>query len=249
MIGGADSRVSVITKEHILEQIRRTTTDNGGQPPGQRRFHVATGIRQSDWLGKYWLRWSDALTEAGFTPNQKNAAFSDTFILRQYADLARELGHLPLKSELLLRANRDPSFPAYNTFLKFGPRTVLHARLAEWAASNGYADVAAICAVAKAPKQHEDLPAHTSIAAVGWVYLLKSGRYYKIGHSNSVGRREREIAIQMPENAVVVHEISTDDPKGIEQYWHRRFSEKRARGEWFSLAASDVDAFKRRKFM
>jgi hypothetical protein len=78
---------------------------------------------------------------------------------------------------------------------------------------------------------------------------MKSGKHYKIGHSNSAGRREYELAIQLPEKLTTVHTIRTDDPPGIETYWHNRFAAKRLRGEWFDLTRDEVQAFKRRTFM
>lgn len=83
----------------------------------------------------------------------------------------------------------------------------------------------------------------------GHVYLLRSGKHYKIGRSNAVGRRERELAIQLPQKGTILHKIATDDPAGIESYWHRRFESRRGNGEWFSLTAEDVAAFRRRKYM
>ena len=87
---------------------------------------------------------------------------------------------------------------------------------------------------------------HTEI---GFVYLLKCGKFYKIGKTNTAGRREYELAVQLPEKSKTVHVIRTDDPSGIEAYWHKRFETKRRNGEWFDLDALDVAAFKRWKAM
>jgi hypothetical protein len=79
--------------------------------------------------------------------------------------------------------------------------------------------------------------------------LLKVGREkrYKIGRTNPVERRRDQLSIQLPEDLEPVHHIRTDDPTGIEAYWHQRFAAKRTKGEWFTLSREDVQAFKRRK--
>jgi len=63
-----------VTKSQIIEEIQRCAEVNGGAPPGRARFETMTGIRQTDWIGRYWVRWSDAVIEAGFPPNAMQGA-------------------------------------------------------------------------------------------------------------------------------------------------------------------------------
>ena len=65
--------------------------------------------------------------------------------------------------------------------------------------------------------------------------------------ANLVDRRLGELGAMAAVEYRLIHEIKTDDPAGVESYWHRRFADKRMRGEWFKLTAADVRAFKRWK--
>ena len=237
-------------KRHILEEIRRLAQENDGSPVGRERFERETGIRESDWSGKYWVRWNDAVTEAGFEPNKLNTAHEDDFMLSQYIGLVRELGRVPVQAELEMKRRQDNQFPSAKTFRRFGGKADLIRRAAEFSRANGHMDTLEICEVAsKATAEAEvDEPAPDDFE-IGYVYLLKSGRYYKIGRTNAIGRREYEIGLQLPEKASTVHILKTDDPVGIESYWHRRFADRRKNGEWFELSPADVKAFRRRKFM
>src|SRR5215210_1351350 len=241
----------IVTKAHILDEIKRTAEANGGQPLGRQRFYAETGIKEADWSGKYWVRWSDALREAGYSPNQFQSAYDEQFLLEKLAAFVQELGHFPVVAELKLKARQDPEFPSHNTFARLGGKAKLAARLLAFCQQHdGYEDVITICAPISANSEPEAVRNTTEgFETFGFVYLLKFGRFYKIGRTNAVGRRERELAIQLPERAVVIHSIKTDDPPGIEAHWHARFKDKRKNGEWFELSASDVAAFRRRKFM
>jgi hypothetical protein len=240
-----------MNKRHILDEIRRTAEANGGVPLGRQRFLAETGIRESDWSGRFWTRWSDAVREAGYEPNVKQAAFEKDHLLEKLALFVRELGHYPVVAELRMKARTDPDFPSKNVFSRFGGKAQIASALLGWCArSPGWDDVQAICAPLATPAEAVgEVVDEESSLPIGYVYLLKSGRYYKIGRSNAPGRREYELAIQLPERVVTVHTIKTDDPPGIERYWHERFAERRKNGEWFELRREDVSAFRRRKFM
>jgi hypothetical protein len=102
-----------MNKEHLLQEIKRTGEANGGVPLGWRKFVKETGIRESDWLGKHWARWSGALREAGCTPNEMTTAYDQSFPFQKFIELARELKKLLVKDDLLMKAGRDASFPFF----------------------------------------------------------------------------------------------------------------------------------------
>jgi len=124
--------------------------------------------------------------------------------------------------------------------------------LQKFCRDRGENDIAELCAVAAKTVNAEDADGvheETVDGELGYVYLMKAGRFYKIGRTNALGRRERELVIQLPEAAKAAHSIKTDDPTGIEKYWRRRFQDRRKNGEWSELTAPDLAAFRRRKFM
>ena len=239
-----------MNKESILREIRRTAEANGGRPLGWRRFLTETDIRETDWLGTHWARWNDAVREAGFLPNRLQQPYEKELLLAKLAELALELGRLPNRGDLRFRAARDSAFPNPKTFSRLGGKRQVVAQLADFCkAKPAYEPLVELCQPVRDVSAEEAPDDGRSHAIVGFVYLLKSGRYYKVGRSNSAGRREYEVGLQLPEPARLIHRIPTDDPPGIEAYWHRRFAEKRGNGEWFALDAADVAAFRRRKFM
>ncbi|HXN22857.1 MAG TPA: GIY-YIG nuclease family protein [Candidatus Dormibacteraeota bacterium] len=237
-----------MNKEHILQEIKRTAQANGGVPLGWRKFVKETGIREADWLGTHWARWSDALREAGCTPNQMNTAYDESFVFEKFIALARELKKLPVRGDFLYKTRRDSTFPNAKTFAKFGSKAELVKSVKEYCQNReGYEDIVLLCEGYVSHVNHDSETVDPSDGEMGFVYLMKSGRSYKIGRTNSAGRRKYELGIQLPDPLKTVHVISTDDPIGIETYWHNRFAAKRKNGEWFELDAADVNAFKRRK--
>ena len=224
---------------------------NGGKPLGRERFYKETGIKESDWIGKHWARWGDAVREIGLEPNQMQATHDTDDLLEKFISLMRELGKFPTANEVKLKARMATDFPWPNSFARFGSKQQFALHIVAYCSTReGHGDIEALCApiaanVSATPAK-ENGEEETDF---GFVYLMKSGRHYEIGRTNHVGGRERDLAIQLPDKLNTVHSIRTDDPPGIEAYWHARFEGKRKNGEWFDLNAEDVKAFKRRRFM
>lgn len=74
----------------------------------------------------------------------------------------------------------------------------------------------------------------------GFIYVLKSGPYYKIGKAKSVSKRIRQISPQLPFPTDVFAILPSFDMTTTESALHRAFAERRANGEWFSLIDRDI---------
>jgi hypothetical protein len=243
------------SKEHILREIRRLAEANDGTPLGKERFETLTGITEGLWRGRYWARWSDAVREAGFEPNTwQRESHDDDTLIRIIALLVRDFGYFPTTSDLKLRRQTDRAVPDPTVISRrFGTKPQQIAKVLAFAdADPDFADIAAICGPLIATTRMQPSAATSDAAAppvTGVVYMIRMDEFYKIGRSNDIDRRTRELRIQLPVKEELVHTIDTDDPSGIEAYWHKRFASRRANGEWFQLGAADVEAFQRRTYM
>jgi len=208
------------------------------------KFEDETGIRPQDWKGKFWARWGDAVREAGFEAQELQKKWSADYIYPKLTEAFRHYSRPPTKDEFLLFRQVKPDFPWYSSLTNhFGTKSNMIEGLREWASEKGeFADI-----VAMLPKG-AIAPTNPTSNSDGHVYLIKSGAFYKIGRGDELEKRVKQIRTALPDASTLEHSIRTDDPAGIEAYWHRRFADKRANGEWFKLSPQDVIAFKKRKF-
>lgn len=249
--GRIDSATTLKSKQEILKAIRQVAADSGGKPPGIQRFASLTGIQPTSWRGVYWSRWSEAVSEAGFEAGGMSSKRSDEDLLMALARMVGELGRIPTEPEMRLKSRADPSFPSTSTFGRLGNKRERAVLLLEFCKERGLEDVAEHCRASMPPEVRRDQngTASTGGRAAGYVYLVQHGgrAEYKLGRTANALRRLGEIRLELPRETRPLHYIETDDPAGIEAYWHRRFAEKRLRGEWFALTPHDVQAFRRWK--
>lgn len=202
-------------REHILKEIKRIAAANGGRAPGAQRFQTETGIRKSDWYPMLWLRWSDAIREAGCQINVLSQPYGGDVLIKKYIDLIRELKRFPIEGDLRIKRQKDRTFPGHCAFSRLGSKAERVRKIHEYCLQHsGYDDVIPCC---KGVKGKQSLPpeeTHSTKSPVGYVYLVKHGsrREYKIGRTNNPLRREGEISIQLPEQLKPEHYIETEIP-------------------------------------
>jgi len=238
--------MKTISAESIIRTYKALVEERGGTAIGERVFLRETGLSKYHWRGGQWRSWSAFQEAAGFAPNDPTRKIPNEVLLRRFAELVLERGAVPTEPDLNLKRKEDLSFPGKLAFRRWGSRDALLGAVAQYC--EGLAEFTKVRELLQQGNSNRLEQRLGSLRISGFVYLLRSGKNYKIGRTNAAGRRLRELAIQLPQKPDTVHVIETDDPEGIEQYWHRRFATKRQGGEWFILSPDDVRAFKKRRF-
>ena len=233
----------MLEKEKILDEIKRTTEENGGKALGEARFQKETGIGPYEW-GRFWTKFGDMLEEAGIPRNKPWTRIPDEVLVERMISKIRTLERYPTIMELRIEGDQDPTFP-YHIIKKRKQRFIVEKIVGFCNNKPEYADILKACEPIIARFNKADDTNISVSETIGEVYLFKTGRYYKIGKTNDTVRRGQELRIQLPEKLDLIHSIKTDDPSGIEAYWHKRFEAQRLNGEWFDLRPSDIKVFKR----
>jgi len=234
-------------KEEILLEIKRVAEENGGKSPSKTMFEEATTIKTHEWQ-KYWPRWSEAIKEAGLTPNQfAGTVYSDDALLDKLIEFTRELGRYPTLVEMRIKKINDPTFPHDCTIAgRLGNKQELIFRLLDYCRKRKLTDIIKILEPVSNTATIETYTINDKNSSYGFVYLAKGHRgEYKIGRTNLVDRRLSELGTKASIELELIHEIKTDDPVGVEAYWHKRFQNKHMKGEWFKLSTIEVKSFKK----
>lgn len=231
------------TAEKIIVQLKAAVDRNGGQPPSLRSFFQAAGLNQRDLVRAGWPTYGALLKSQGFEPAKMKRGYTNEEVFRPLAELAVRLGHFPTQNEREVERHRNPVFPSSEAYIRRGRGAMLEHALRAWCdGTNSFPDL-----VPKL-KQGAATAQVSGPIVKGYVYMLRdgnSGKRVKVGKESVEGARQAAAATWL-ENPKAIHRIATDDPEGVERYWHERFKKegKHVVRELFDLLPSDIAAFK-----
>ncbi|WP_419906912.1 GIY-YIG nuclease family protein [Hoeflea sp.] len=148
-------------------------------------------------------------------------------------------------ADMSIEGDKYPNFPARQTITKrLGTEHERATAVLHWAERRCFEGrtVEIFRGRSKTRERRQLTPSMT-----GWIYLMKQGRYHKLGKTNDPVRPSKELGIQAAEETTQVHVIKTDDHDGIETYWKNRWKKLRHRGEFYKLPHREVVSFRRMK--
>ena len=76
--------------------------------------------------------------------------------------------------------------------------------------------------------------------SAGYVYLVRCADLYKIGATKNAVQRIARFETAYPHDLKTIRVTLVADMKRVESELHKRFAQKRVKGEWFDLTASDL---------
>ena len=239
-----------MTKDAIMQRIRELAAERGGHVSFN-AFVSETGIKDK-WLRRqeWWTGWNNLLSEIGLETRKFSVPRTpESRIAEAVAVVIEREGRWPTEDDLVRERNKDRSFPSLGVIRPLRKSGALASLIVALGETPRQFSKASMIAKKHQPTEMDAVDAGPNERVKGYVYMLRSGRSYKIGKSTDPSRRYREVRLELPDETHQVHTIPTDDPTGIEAYWQQRFAAKRIRStEFFTLDANDVQAFKRRKY-
>jgi hypothetical protein len=239
-------------RESVKTQIERTVAANDGKPLSTKAFFERTNLTESALQRAGLPDYPTALEAFGYQRNERSQLLSDDQLFEPLAQLVRRLGRFPKRREFRVERYQNDSFPGGRNYSRRGKQEPLDIALVNWARTKeSFQDVVRILDSASSTKKRDGIAKRPRKIINGYVYLMRYGRGkdYKIGFTENVARREAQLDMISPSDVRIVWKIETDDPKGIEEYWHKRFKDRRlGTKEVFRLTAEDIAAFKRRKY-
>jgi hypothetical protein len=75
----------------------------------------------------------------------------------------------------------------------------------------------------------------------GYIYLISSGKYFKIGKTKYISKRFQAFKTIIPNEWNIVHSYKTKNIDEEEKRLHSMFKHKRVIGEWFNLNVSNIE--------
>jgi hypothetical protein len=142
-------------------------------------FEGEKGISRYYWAGGHWRSWSEFQKYAGHSPNLPTQKIADEIVLERFAELALEQERIPTGSDLVLKRKTDPLFPNPTCFRRWGNRDRLLRQVVDYGAGKEqFAHVLELLRSGISSSLDRRLEAFNTN---GFVYLIRSGRYYKLG--------------------------------------------------------------------